>query len=191
MEGELYLEERKFLYQAIIQKKPKIVLEIGTGGGDGSTYQIATALKRNFLKSKVKGCLHTCEVNPSVVEQAKMKYSTNTWHQTIICWQEFSHNLIDMLITDNNPPNFIFFDGPEDPQIALNDIKRLEPHLKPKTWFCMHDWDLDIRPDGNISTKSTKIRPYIESSTDWKILRSLTAPESVGIVLAEFNPSHQ
>jgi hypothetical protein len=48
-----------------------------------------------------------------------------------------------------------------------------------------HDWDLGVRVDGMTSTKSTLLRPYLESSSSWKIIRALTAPESVGLVCAQ------
>ena len=177
--GELWPAERQFLFQAIVEKKPKIVLEIGTGGGDGSTYQIAKALKENLLTNQIKGYLHTCEVDLPSFEQAKTKYSTPEWNEIVVCWQKFSYDLIDTLIEQNDLPDFIFFDGPEDPNIAFSDFKTLEACVKPGTYFGMHDWDCAG------STKANLLRPYLETSKNWSILRSLTAPNSVGIVLAE------
>ena len=48
----------------------------------------------------------------------------------------------------------------------------------------MHDWDLGLRCDALVSTKATLIRLYIENSNNWTILRTLTSPVNVGIVLA-------
>ena len=37
-----------------------------------------------------------------------------------------SNEMLGNLITDNIKPNFIMFDGPENPNIAYDDIKTLE-----------------------------------------------------------------
>jgi hypothetical protein len=78
-----------------------------------------------------------------------------------------------MLINENIKPNFIMFDGPEDPEIAYNDIIFLESHIDDGTYFCMHDWD-HYRPyDKNHSTKSIKIRKYLENSDKWILIEQL------------------
>jgi hypothetical protein len=47
MDGQLTIEERKFLHTTVLAEKPSLVFEIGTWKGGGSTWQIATALKSN------------------------------------------------------------------------------------------------------------------------------------------------
>ena len=189
--GELWPKEREFLFQAVIEKQPETVLETGTGGGGGSTHQIVRALKENFLTFQAEGHLHTCEIDMLSFRQAQQIYSVPAWDTFVTCWHLTSENLMHQLIESRKIPDFVFFDGPEDPQVAFDDLKRLESHLKPGTWFGMHDWDLGKRADGKVSTKAEKLRPYLEGSEDWTILRSLTTPISVGIVLAEFTPTRQ
>lgn len=188
--GELWPQEREFLFQAIVQKQPTVVLEIGTGGGGGSTHQIAKALKENFLSYQIQGHLHTCEIDTLSFRQAQKMYCTEFWSPFVTCYHMTSTGLIQQLIDRRQIPDLIFFDGPEDPQVALADIKQLEPCLKPGTWLSVHDWDLGIRADGCESTKVALLRPYVEASEEWTILNSLTAPHSVGIVLAEYSPLH-
>ena len=71
-------------------------------------------------------------------------------------------------------------DGPEDPNVCINDLKMLENHMKEGSIVSFHDWDTDIRADGMTSTKSILVRPYIESSKKWKLVSLLTKPVSVG-----------
>lgn len=178
MNGQLWSKERQFLYDAVIIARPPITLEVGTWKGGGSTWQIATALSKLGF-----GRLHTCETNPEFYEEAQALYlHSNT---NVNCWPRRSTELIQLLINQNEIPKFVFFDGPEDPDLNLSDFELLDKHLEVGSYFCMHDWDLGVRPDGLESTKAKLLRPHIEQSKQWNILKSLTAPDSVGIVLAQ------
>jgi len=84
----------------------------------------------------------------------------------------------------------LFFDGPEDPDIAMEDIKILENYIQPECYFSMHDWELEKRKyDNGISTKAKKIRPYMENSSLWKpieVLEGIESDQSVGLCLYKF-----
>ncbi len=179
MEGQLLPDERAFLYNAVIERKPSIVLEVGTWKGGGSTLQIASALASNN-----KGVLYTCEVDPALYTEAVNNYSSSRFRDYVKFHNKPSTILIESMIKNNNIPDFVFFDGPEDSDLNINDFKLLDQYLPSGSYFCMHDWDLGHRHDGISSSKATLLRPYLEQLTTWKIIRSLTAPISVGIVLA-------
>jgi hypothetical protein len=92
------------------------------------------------------------------------------------------------MINDNIDINFIFFDGPEDPNVALNDFKVLEEYVKFGTVFSMHDWCITTRKyDNGISTKSLFLKPYIENSNSWVLIdeffgeKYIDGEESVGL----------
>jgi hypothetical protein len=101
------------------------------------------------------------------------------------------------LIQSNIKPDFIMFDGPEPPNIAYEDIILLEDVINDGTYFCMHDWD-HYRPyDKSYSTKSVKIREYMENSKQWDLQEQLHANiknsnfdnleyDSVGLCLYKF-----
>ena len=182
MEGQMLPEERKFLYNAVINCKPKLVLEIGTWKGGGSTFQIASAIHEN----NNDGRLYTCELDKDLYDSAVNNFLMSPLNKIINFYNIPSTELIHKLIESNNMKDFdfIFFDGPEDPQLNLDDFKLLDNHILPGTYFCMHDWDLGLRVDGLISTKAKLLRPYLEQSQKWKIIDSLTYPISVGLVLA-------
>ena len=80
------------------------------------------------------------------------------------------------MIIEDKIPDFIFFDGPEIPELALNDFKLLEPHLKKGCFFSMHDFHTGSkrRYDNSISVKSAHIKPYLESHDEWRCLEELS-----------------
>ncbi len=178
MEGQMWPAERDFLANAIKERNPSIILEVGTWKGGGSTLQIANAMAESST-------LITCEVDKNFYDQAMRDLSDHKNFDNIKFNNVPSYELIDDIIENGVIPEFVFFDGPEDPEINYNDFKRLEEYVKPGTYFCMHDWDLGVRADGLTSTKAEYVRPYVEKSDKWDILRTLTSPVSVGIVLAK------
>lgn len=166
--GEMLPYERYKLYNYVLEYKPSIILETGAGLGGGSTYYMSKALKQNN-----KGVLYTCDplrsVHINLLEE--FKGITNYVRTT-------SKLLIEKMIKDDNIPDFIFFDGPEDPKIALDDIKLIENHLKPGTIFSMHDWCTGTRKyDNAISTKADLIKPYLNESQNWELLEELSGTE--------------
>ena len=185
MEGQMTTAEREFLYNAVHthlrDKNGAAVLEVGTWKGGGSTFQIANALS-HINKGHI---LYTCETDVGLYNEAVASYRNHPLDKHIFFLNSPSNVLIEQLIGSKIIPQFVFFDGPEDPEINLNDFKRLDEFLEVGAQFCMHDWDLDIRIDGLVSTKAKLLRPYLESLKNWRRLDSLTKPVSVGIVLME------
>lgn len=180
----MYHPERKFLFDSILAARPKAVLEVGTWKGGGSTWQIANALQS--LRESGHNCVfHTCEVDQAHYAEAQAIYSQSPWEEFVRCHHATSDTLIGMLLAAEVVPDFLFFDGPEDVDTALRDFQRLDKVVKAGSFFMMHDWDLGQRVDGLQSIKALKIRPYLESLQTWRIISSMTAPESVGLILAE------
>ena len=181
MRGQLLPDERKFLYDAVVMAKPKLVLEVGTWCGGGSTLQIAEALLFNGF-----GRLITCEIDVDLYSEAFGIYNCEKWAGVVECRNVDSSSLISELIAGGDIPDFLFFDGPEDPDLNLKDLLLLEGHLAVGSYFCAHDWDLGVRVDGGVSVKSRLVRPYVEGSGGWDVVGGLTYPVSVGIVLARY-----
>jgi predicted O-methyltransferase YrrM len=177
MQGQLMPAERALLTEVVKQHKPKVCLEIGTWKGGGSTYSIFSGLQANGF-----GELYTCEIDPANFNEANELYKNNLQVHTLNC---ASYQLIEKLIVEGKQVDLAMFDGSEDSKENLDDFKMLDAHLKPGAIFMAHDWDLGLRVDGMVSTKSTLLRPYLESNSNWKILYTLTAPESVGLVCAQ------
>lgn len=177
MHGQLWEEERKLLHKIIVDLKPNLCLEIGTWKGGGSTYQIASALVSNG-----KGFLITCEPDLQLFNIAKHTYETELSNSMPIkLMNSYSHGVISDLIDANTIPDFIFMDGPEDPNVAFNDLKAIEDHMEPGSIVAFHDWDIGKRVDGLISTKSKLVKPYIENNNKWSYVVGITSPISVGL----------
>lgn len=154
---EMLPYERFKLYNWIIDIKPINIIEIGCGLG-GTTYYISESIKTLNIESTIYTCDPSRSPSSSLLKDFPfIKYYPIT-----------SNILIEDVISNNIDIDFILFDGPELPDIALDDIKILENYIKNGTYFCMHDWEFTKRGyDNGISTKSEKIRPYIEKSKKW------------------------
>lgn len=176
--GEMTNLEREFLYNWVLLSKPKTILEIGTGCGGGGCYYMAKALQA----INENGILYTCDPARKPNNDFFIEFPNVLFYQTT------SNELIQKIIETNVNINFIFFDGPEDPNVAMGDILILEKHIAPGTKFSMHDWEISQRIyDNVVSTKAQYIRPYMEQSNKWKLLHQLeNSYESVGLCLYEF-----
>ena len=191
-EGEMLAYERYKLYSWTRDLiRPQAVLEVGAGSG-ASSYYILKALEAIGNK----GVLYTCdpEVRPTMQTLCQNFSSCQLM-------QSSSQFLISQLIGQSLKLDYLFFDGPEDPHLALSDLQTLESHIESGCYFSMHDWETVPRIyDGATSIKSELIRPYIENSDKWEkveVLSGLTinsdyhiqeGADSVGLCLYKFVP---
>ena len=163
--GEILPYERYTLYNWITELEPNIVLEVGTGSG-ASSYVIM-----NALATEAK--LYTCDpVKRGQVSLVESEFENCVYSECT------SDTLIDQLINSNIIPDFIFFDGPDVPEISLNDFKRIESLVKVGCFFSAHDWEVSERLyDGHVCNKNAYLRPYIEASNDWVCIDILSGLE--------------
>jgi len=155
--GEMLPIERLRLYQWVRHFAPKVVLEVGSGVG-GSTFYISEAIREHG------GVLHTCDPLRRPPENFLKRF------ENTLCYHPLrSDELIAWMRHNGIVPDFIFFDGPEIPELALNDIRSLEEWIEPGCFFAMHDWEQAGGANRKIvSIKAKMIRPHIENSSDWK-----------------------
>lgn len=168
--GEMTVYEREKLYNYIVKYNPSTVLECGSGVG-ASTYVIVNALSNN-------SSIYSCD--PS--------RSPNFTSEKLNFYSLPSNLLILYLIDNEISPDFIFFDGPEDPKVALDDFIVLDKFVNIGTIFSMHDWCLTTRKlDNGLSTKAALLKPYIQSSNNWELIEEAfgedykVGEESVGL----------
>jgi predicted O-methyltransferase YrrM len=163
-DGEMTPFERFKLYSWVKQTVPINILEVGTGTG-ASTFYLAHAL----AEVNPHAMVYTCDPSRAPTDKMLSDFPN-------ICYSKItSGEQIDRLEYSDVEFDFVFFDGPEDPMLALNDFKRLEPTLKAGTHFAMHDWEFIPRKlDGQRSMKAAALRPYIERSTKWKLVECLS-----------------
>lgn len=172
-EGQLLPAERERLHDEILNATPNVVFEVGTWYGGGSTLQITSALQK--IKN---GTLITCEPSVEHFNVASSYYKGRGLSDFCQVLNMPSSEAIEWLLREFGPPDFIFFDGGEDPEVALNDFKRLDECVQSGTIFMMHDWLHDI------SQKQIKIKPYLEQLDTWFIDYVMKPPASVGLVKA-------
>lgn len=177
MEGQLWPAERAALYDFVMDANPRVVLEVGTWKGGGSTWQIVSALRAR----KNKGILYTCEINETFFNEATQIY---THDPQVRCYFKTGNQLLKELRDQNVVPDVLFMDGSEDPSEALEDFCLYDSMCGSGARFACHDWDLGTRADGLSSSKAALLRPHLEQNSNWVITKRLSAPESVGLVFA-------
>lgn len=165
--AELLPLEREKLYNWVLNRKPMGILEIGTGHG-GSTYYMAAAVKAMNLST----IMVTCDPKRKIPNLFFEEYPFVDYFCML------SDEIIPFVIEENFLIDFIFFDGPDDPEVALRDIQRLEKYIASGTHFAMHDWDFP---------KAEMIRPYMEQSEHWVEQEVLPkSDKSVGLCLYKY-----
>jgi hypothetical protein len=182
--GEMLPYERERLAAWVRTRRPKVTIEVGTGLGGGSTLVICRVLR------ELSGTLYSCDPG-----RRPEKWFLREFSDVLRYFPEASSTLVAWLRDHGLKPDFIFFDGPEPPSIALEDLRLLEQFIERGTMFSMHDWHLGPRPyDGGQSTKAALVRPYIEGNPRWRCIEVLSAEErdyrgtwkSVGLCLYEW-----
>jgi len=174
--GQLWNADRTCLYETALEAKPKQVFEVGTWLGGGSTFALAKGLQKNGF-----GELHTSELDAGVHEQAKQNYRRE--FPELLPFVKFylgSGLKVFPPILAGKTVDILFLDGANDSEESVAEFMMFEPFMHPGSILMAHDW-LD-RNDGAV--KMHMLRPIVENSKDWKILKVIGPPESVGFVKA-------
>jgi len=168
LEGQMYLLERKALYDIVTEEKPRQCFEIGTFTGGGSTFFLSAAVEKNGA-----GKLITLESVPKLYNKAKNFYQKKLpgqyKHTTFILGD--SPTAFDEYILEDKKVDCVFFDGAEDSKQTLDQYHYFEPYFKRGSVIMFHDWNTE---------KTAAIRPVIEANHQWKKIIELTPPDSVG-----------
>ncbi len=169
--GQLWYADRKLLYGAILEHKPRTVFEVGTWYGGGSTYFISQALYENG-----SGVLHTIEENAEAHERAKDNYARHLPH--LLGHVRFhlgkSTEVYPALLHEQGVVDAVFLDGGQDAQQTVREFEMFAAHMQPAALLLAHDWD---------NEKMELLRPKLEASPTWTLQARATAPESVGFVV--------
>jgi hypothetical protein len=68
----------------------------------------------------------------------------------------------------------LLLDGAEDAEQTWQEFTLFEPYLKSDAILIAHDWNTD---------KMRRVRPHLESSSEWEFERILEPPYSLGMVV--------
>ena len=169
--GQLWYRERKALYRAIRAQKPRIVFEVGTWYGGGSTFFISQALHDNGF-----GLLYTVEADPAAHTRAVTDYQRELPnlmpHVKFV--QGNSLDVYPELLTTLGGIDIVFLDGAQNPVQTLDEFLMFQPYLNPGSLLIAHDWD---------NEKMELLRPRLERAPEWHLEKKLTAPHSMGFVI--------
>lgn len=169
--GQMYLEERRQLYDAILRHKPRHCFEVGTFTGGGSTYFLSSA-----FRTLGAGTVVTMEAEQNFYLLAASFYEKYLPqlkpHAKFILGNRV--DLFTPVIAEAGGVDCVFLDGSADPQETMRQFEYFEPYFHEGSILMCHDWDCD---------KQSLLRPHIESRGDWQPEVVLTAPDSVGFVV--------
>lgn len=171
--GQLWYAERRLLYTTVLRTAPRVVFEIGTWEGGGSTLFIARALSEIGA-----GVLHTVELDEDRARMARSSFDAHL--PELAGYVRFHHgsstDVIPSLLTTEGRCDLLFLDGAQDARQTMQELKMFLGHLAPGSVVVAHDWD---------NEKMAEVRPMLEADSRFDIVERLTAPESVGMVVAE------
>lgn len=169
--GQMYIAERKALYEAVRTYKPEYCCEFGTWAGGGSTFFFASALKENG-----KGVLLTLEKDINFHEAAKQAYEK---------YLPEEKKQVTFILGDNSESfepylqkwqrlDCAFLDGSDNPQETVDQYTWFLQYAKTGSILMLHDWQ---------SQKMSALRPLIEADQHWEKIIELKPPVSVGFVI--------
>lgn len=170
LDGQLWLADRKLLYETVRARAPMNCFEIGTWKGGGSTLFIAQALHDNR-----RGVLHTIEVDRAMAANARRAYETYLPH--LLPHVDFHVGDYNEEYSRYSPDgaDFVFLDGAEDGRETLAQYEFFLPHLRTGSVLVVHDW---------LTDKARLVKDLLERSPEWRIETLLLPPRSVGCALA-------
>ena len=159
--GQLNEQERDILTAAIrdASKKPKVVLEVGTWLGGGSTLHILRALEENGA-----GHLWGIEADRSIYEKmlANVQSAAPKASARFSALLGFSQTVIPQWLAEQPRDvavDFVFLDGGNRPIEQIEEFQLLDPHIPVGGQLLAHDAKL---------RKGKWFVPYISRLDNWK-----------------------
>jgi predicted O-methyltransferase YrrM len=161
IEGQLNAVERRLLTQAIVGavEKPKVLIEVGTWYGGGSTLHILRALEKNGV-----GHLWGIEADRSIYDRMLVNLRTgapDACHRFTPLFG-FSDDVIPQWLAEHGPNasvDFAFLDGGNNPREQIAEFRLLAPHIPVGGQLMAHDAKL---------RKGKWLVPYLSRLDDWQ-----------------------
>ncbi|MFA6158113.1 MAG: class I SAM-dependent methyltransferase [Candidatus Paceibacterota bacterium] len=167
--GQMYIADRKALFDTIKDERPSDCFEIGTYTGGGSTFFITQA-----FKALEAGKLITLESSERLYNKALSHYAR--FFRGLSPFVTFVHGAgfddLKPFIRDGKVGAF-FLDGAEDGQETLDQYLKFLPYCRKGTILMAHDWNTE---------KTRLLRPAIEENSHWEKIIEVKPPASVGFV---------
>lgn len=157
--GQIEFCEACLLYLAARLYEPRIVVEVGTNTGRGTTYFIAAGLHDNGA-----GELHTIECSRTYLEEATQRYASGESLPTAKV-HFYLGKALEVLPTMPDPDMLMIDGGAGE---ALQEIQLMEPRMLPGSIIAVHDW---------CTEKVAEAREHLEASPKWKQTALVGLPE--------------
>jgi predicted O-methyltransferase YrrM len=161
IEGQLNPEERALLVSAVCSGpvKPKVVLEVGTWLGGGSTVHILEALERNG-----EGRLWGIEADRGIYEQMlqNLRRAAPSAMQRFTPLFGFSQNVIPKWLKEQRAGfqiDRVFLDGGNRPGEQIAEFNLIDPHVPVGGILMAHDAKL---------RKGKWLVPYVSRLDNWE-----------------------
>ena len=161
IEGQLNETERRLLVDAIVtaEKKPEVVIEIGTWLGGGSTLHILRALQRNGT-----GHLWGIEADRSIYDRmlANIRAAAPEACNRFTPLFGFSQNIIPSWLAEQaqgTKVDFAFLDGGNNPMEQILEFQLLDPFIPVGGQLMAHDAKL---------RKGKWLIPYLSQLDHWR-----------------------
>jgi predicted O-methyltransferase YrrM len=159
--GQLNTEERRIITSAIVDapKKPKVLLEVGTWLGGGSTMTILAALEKNG-----EGHLWGIEADKSIFTQLTQNIEVAVPNAAgrFTPLFGFSEQVIPEWLAHHGSQfeiDFTFLDGGNNPAEQIREFALIDPHMPVGSMLMTHDAKL---------RKGKWLVPYVSRLDNWE-----------------------
>lgn len=169
--GQMYIADRRALYDVITRYKPSQCFEVGTFTGGGSTYFLTAA-----FRDVGAGRLYSLEIDPNRYMLAAGFYAEYLADQNerVKFLLGGDASAFEPYIDRERGVECVFLDGVGDAEQTMAQYVFFEPLFRPGSLLMCHDWDTE---------KQRLLRPVLENSLDWRCEMHIGKPDSVGFVL--------
>ena len=159
--GQLNSEERRIITAAVLEaeQKPKVILEVGTWLGGGSTLHLLRALEQNGV-----GHLWGIEADRSIYDEMLKNIGAaapEALHRFTPLFG-FSQRIIPRWLAEQGPQfeiDFAFLDGGNNPSEQIIEFGLIDPHMPVGGILMAHDAKL---------RKGKWLVPYLSRLDNWE-----------------------
>ena len=165
---QIKLKTAKKVYRLVKQKKPKIILELGTSAGYSALV---------MLKAKPNALIHTIECVPYRIQMAKDSFSKTKTQKSVIIYEDKIKKILDEWIKkkkfQKSKIDFVLIDA--DKEFYEENTKKILPMLSKKA----------IIVTDNILDNPNKTKKYIKFMKSLKNFKTKVYKIDNGVLVAK------
>jgi len=175
--GQMYIADRRALYQTILKYGPRTCYEIGTYTGGGSTFFLAQAFKKLGA-----GRVITLEADPNTHILAAAFYARYLpdLRRHVEFLRGSDTSAFTPFIEAEGGVDCVFLDGAADAEETMRQFHFFEPFFHAGSVLMCHDWETEKQRD---------LRAHLAERSDWRLETVMGEPESVGFAVLVHEPA--